>query len=580
MNRRLLLCAAGLVVVLIVGLLAAPAAAADTPELRYGFEEGKEYCYNVKITGEVTDRTSRYTGVLVFSAAKDGDSQFRLTSNSVLTAEHLDEKGQTVSLAASGPPMRHRGGPMWMGMSSRGTTFTRTGTVISTQSEEHLPFVLGLEHALIVEPLPEKPQASWGSETDIAVVERMSASPFFSRLRRFYTESQTMGKEAIKYAIVGQKDNIVRIKKTYSLQTRPDEGIVRFDMSGEGEFGFDAKRGVIQSLQMKYKIQVNEKNMALTIPVSVEYNLLSEAEMAARKQKQEEAMAAALEARKPKPLEPGEREALIAKLQSGNDADVRSAAERLAKAVPTAQKDDVARALIAVANSHATLTKKAVVQALAVWRVPEAEGVLISFLGDSDATFFSREAIAALAKFRTPAAAKAIAESMIKDHRRHEAAEALSAMGPIAEDATIPLLNDRDQWVRTDACRILGKIGGEKSLQALKHQLVDARDLSETHNLKRAIDTINQRGGKPPVMPEEKEEVAAEPVGPGSDAISRTWHDATHSFQVEAKLISMEGDKVTLLRSDGRTIALPLGKLCEEDQEFVKQHAKAENPFE
>ncbi len=571
MNPRFSDCTVGLVMGAVLGgLLVSPVFAAAPPELRYGFQADQEYCYNVTIVGEITDRTATHKGMLTYTCSEVTDSQFSLRMNGTLT-ETLT--GNSVPLM---PPRRRFGGPRWVFGQTGETTFKRTGALISARSENYLPFVLGLEEVLVVESLPEKPQASWTSETDIAVVERMATGPFFSR--RFQSETQTAGKEQIRYNIVGQKDDVVRVRKVYSLKTLPDEGIVRFDMSGEGEFEFDTKRGIIQSLKMKYNIKVNEKNLTLAVPVSLEYALLSEAELAERKQKLEEARAAAMEAKKPKPLEPGEREALIAKLQSGNSADIKSAAERLAKAIPTAQREDVAHALMAVANSGSTLTKKTTIQALGVWRIPEVEGVLIAALADRDSTFFAGDAITALAKFRSPAAAKAVADGMI-DNRR-EAAEALIAMGPIAEEYTIPLLNDRDQWVRTDACKVLGKIGGERSLQALKHQLVDARDLSETHNLKRAIDEITRRGGKPPVMPEEKEEVAAEPAGPASDAISRTWHDATRSFQVEAKLVSFSDGKVTLLRADGRTITLPLTKLCEEDQQFVRSHAKAENPFE
>ncbi len=573
MSHRLLHCTVGVVVgVFIFGLMAGPTAAADPPELRYGFEADQEYHYDVTIVGEITDRTATHKGMLIYKCGKVTDTQFSLATNGMLT-ESLT--GDSLPLM---PPRPRFGGPRWAFGQTGGTTFKRTGTMISTKSEEYLPFVLGLQEVLVVETLPAKPQPNWTTETDIAVVERMATGPFFSR--RFSSETQTAGKEQIEYSIVSQKDGVVRVRKVYSLKTLPNEGIVRFDMSGEGEFEFDTKRGIVQSLKMKYNINLNEKNLTLAIPVSLEYAVLSAEAMAERKEKIAEAMAAANKPKTLSPLEPGEREKLIAALKSGKDADVLAAAQRLAGATPTAQRDDVARALMAVVDSRNTSARKAVIQALGVWRIPEVERVMIAAVSGDRSAFVGRDALAVLAKFRTPAAAKVAAASLTNNFLRSAAGEALIAMGPIAEEYTLPLLNDRDHWVRSEACEVLGKIGGEKSLQALKHQLVEARDLSETHDLKQAIDAINRRGGQPPVMPEEKEEVAAEPVGPASDAVSRTWHDATRSFQVEAKLVGVEGEKVTLLRSDGRTIALPLAKLCEEDQQFVKKHAKAENPFE
>ena len=65
-----------------------------------------------------------------------------------------------------------------------------------------------------------------------------------------------------------------------------------------------------------------------------------------------------------------------------------------------------------------------------------------------------------LAKFRTPEAAAAAAAALASPHTRREAADALIDMGPVAEDVTIPFIKDRDQWISSDACRVVGEIGG------------------------------------------------------------------------------------------------------------------------
>ncbi len=81
---------------------------------------------------------------------------------------------------------------------------------------------------------------------------------------------------------------------------------------------------------------------------------------------------------------------------------------------------------------------------------------------------------------------------------------------------------------------------------------------------------------------EEDEEAAGEDAKSSAADTSamRTWHDATRSFAVEAKLLSCQDGKVTLQRKDGRKITLSLEKLCDEDQEFVKKQPKPTNPFE
>jgi hypothetical protein len=51
----------------------------------------------------------------------------------------------------------------------------------------------------------------------------------------------------------------------------------------------------------------------------------------------------------------------------------------------------------------------------------------------------------------------------------------------------------------------------------------------------------------------------------------RTWTDATGEFSVIAELVGVRGDKVVLRRQNGKQITVPLAKLSEKDQRFLKQ---------
>ncbi|MDZ7618573.1 MAG: HEAT repeat domain-containing protein, partial [Patescibacteria group bacterium] len=438
MSHRLLPSAVGVVAAILVsGLLAV---AAEPPELRYGFEKGRDYCYHVTIVGEVSDLTSTYRGVLAHKVVAADDSQFQFSSASELFPDHRNREGRLVvvlpHISPASPPSPSM--PMWLGGMPMGrlgaeyTGFSRKGKFIGSQSEQFLPFVLGLQHSLVVEPLPEKSEASWShEEAEVAVLKRMSGSSIFSHFAKFRAATNISGSETIQYNIVERKENVVRIKKVYSLKTPPDGDMVRFDMSGEGEFEFDVNRGLIQSLKMQYKILVNEKNMTLAIPVSVEYTVFSDAEMAERQQKQD-VVATPGGTGKPAVFEPGEREQLIAKLQSGNEADIVAAGHRLAQIAPTAEREDVVRALTVAGSGRSMLAWVGLVRALGVWRTPETEKLLIDALNDQRGMLFGGEILAALAKFRTPDAAKAVAKSMRSVHLRMAVPGALAAMGPVA----------------------------------------------------------------------------------------------------------------------------------------------------
>ena len=167
------------VVAVICGPLGASAEPVEAPELRYGFEADKDYLYEVKIVGEISSRKSTSKGILTYKAKKASDTQFELGASGMLS-EHWESTDDDHTMGPF-PPFGPRGmiGP-WAPRHGA-TTFSRSGTLISTKSDTHLPFVLGRRDALVVEPLSETPKASWTAEMDVAVVERMSVGPFFSR---------------------------------------------------------------------------------------------------------------------------------------------------------------------------------------------------------------------------------------------------------------------------------------------------------------------------------------------------------------------------------------------------------------
>ena len=119
--------------------------------------------------------------------------------------------------------------------------------------------------------------------------------------------------------MVGQDRDSIRIRKKYSLKTAPEQGVTHLDMSGNGELVFDRKLGAIKSEKMKYDVRVNESNVVITIPFSLDCRLLTDAEAAQQQKKEAEQLAqlkaeiaARVEADKPKPLAPGEKQALFA----------------------------------------------------------------------------------------------------------------------------------------------------------------------------------------------------------------------------------------------------------------------------
>jgi hypothetical protein len=61
-------------------------------------------------------------------------------------------------------------------------------------------------------------------------------------------------------------------------------------------------------------------------------------------------------------------------------------------------------------------------------------------------------------------------------------------------------------------------------------------------------------------------------------ASARTWTDSTGKHTLEAEFVEMKDGKVQLKKEDGKTITIPIEKLSDPDQEFVRSAASRDNP--
>lgn len=49
----------------------------------------------------------------------------------------------------------------------------------------------------------------------------------------------------------------------------------------------------------------------------------------------------------------------------------------------------------------------------------------------------------------------------------------------------------------------------------------------------------------------------------------RPWTDASGRYRIQARFVRVVGDYVELIKNDGKTISLPLGRLSKEDRDFA-----------
>jgi hypothetical protein len=465
------------------------AAEENVPALRYGFQAGKKYAYEVKIKAELEKYDETREGVLTFTVSSADDSQFVLKPSGNLPARIKPHPNEIViPRGFPFPTFIRPGGP-------EGISFNRRGEKIVSRELTQLPYLLGDMELLAIEEFPLEAKSSWEKQLELHVVERDFDGPF-PRLMfaaRLDGGTHTTAKEHINYDIVKREKDKVEISKKYSLRSIPEgDKPSRFEMTGEGQFTFDLSEGLITSLSMKYECRVNEKNVIRKVPIALTCRLLSAEELAQWQKKAEEARAAAAKAAEPKALDSRERARLLRDLRSADANRLRAAADRLAKAQVDNQPAEIAQALAALLDNSNEWVQRSAAKALVVWATPKVEDALIK-ASQAEDVFLRNPSIEALGKLKTAKAAQAVAAQMYQQSSRHDVSETLKAMGAVAEDATIALLSDRDMWVRGEACAVLGVIGGKKALEALRDFTQKKSAGYEQMQANKAIDEIEQR---------------------------------------------------------------------------------------
>ncbi len=104
------------------------------------------------------------------------------------------------------------------------------------------------------------------------------------------------------------------------------------------------------------------------------------------------------------------------------------------------------------------------------------------------------------------------------------------------------------------------KDGTEVKIKLKDLSKKDIAYLTENHYV---TDQTDESGATQPVTTDET-----------SQNDLREFTDLTGKFKVQARLLRVNGDKAVLEKSDGKEIEVPLEKLSEADQEYVKSKSK------
>lgn len=536
-------------------------------ELRYLWQPHQKFSYNITITVEENDKTTIFQGMAHYEVTSANAEQMKVTYRG-----GLPEQVKMKQVNRASGPFGGRGGfgpfgprgfggppspfsrPTFAGkvQTSNHIIMTPTGKVLTMEGDSHLPFLIGNVSLLPFEPLPKEDQKQWVVDSGVSISEenendrpgfgpRGSFGPFGS-FGNQESKSVQAATEVTRYNIESEKDNLVTVRKSYQL-TSPGGDEESFDMSGAGTWVFDKEEHVPHSLDLSAKLIMREGNSSTTYPITMKFQRVSASELAR------------MEAEAKRAADEAQRQAAEAKAR--------------AEAPLTGQEKQTALSALASSDSQRMLPALTMLETKSPLE-PDAEMVsaIANLLQHND-------------KNVAEAAAKALAKWSAEFKRKRDLNKAYEGPSPIGssdlevESSTPLYVGQLIQFQEHGSFWHAGRI---KQLQPNNKVTVEAlawgkpnRELTlARRSLQLAHPEVDQ-----PARPMTQETTSG-PVEIKSEL--RTWTDKTGRFRIEATFVSEESGSVKLLRKDGKPATIPLDKLSDSDQAFVRQMLD-ENPF-
>jgi hypothetical protein len=347
------------------------------------------FAYEVEITADRDDVTDTMKGVITYTVKGSEGGQLRVTYQGGTTRKKQQKAGQ--SSAGARPPFGPRfgrssfgrgpGGPRgprgpFAGTSFKGLTTTTNEITLKSQGEiqsltgdSQLPYLLGNLSIMVFEPLPEAYQTSWAVNSGVTITEeneRRTGPPFFARppFDRDDPSKQTGASETTSFTIESDDGNLVSTNKRYQL-TSPSTDGESFQISGSGKWVFNRSLAVSESLDFKQNLTVHDGNKTITVPMTIKYRRLSEAELAKHqeeKQKQREEqkqrLAEMQRKRGDKSLSDTDRQKILDDLKSGTTSRILRALQQLQRKSPTKSDPQIAAAVRALASHQNRLIQQ------------------------------------------------------------------------------------------------------------------------------------------------------------------------------------------------------------------------------
>jgi hypothetical protein len=469
-------------------VLSLQSSAAQPVALRYEWEAGARYGFEVEITADHGEEieTLKGTPIVEVTSVTDDGARIRLHNKDLTSVTTPKRQGRSPVRFPSIPRIPSAIGP---GFNGHELTLDVRGRVINQRGESQLPFVLGNLAQLLIEPLPADAVETW-TQSESTAIRITSEWPPRSPFRRDVDQERLNAEETTTFTLSEVGDDSVILRKEYRLETvEAVNGQPRMELSGSGELTFDRDRRMPSSLTYEAHFIVREDNTEVKYPITVKFRLLTDDELAEDDRRAAEQLAA-MKA----PPTGEQRETMLADLTAGDINRGRRALIEIQPKEPAADQPDaeLAAALAGWLGSDDQSLRHLAAQALEKWGTAEEIPELLAAL-DDDTQIVVNSAMRALGRLHATEAIETLVAKLADNQSRLAASEALKAMGADAEEPTLKALDDPEWTVRLEACRILEQIGTNKSVERLRTAGRDDENALIRQVSQQAADAIEAR---------------------------------------------------------------------------------------
>ena len=319
------------------------------------------------------------------------------------------------------------------------------------------------------------------------------------------TDSRFAAVQKTTYTADEPSRGTVVIRKRLEMKTLDDTGPhPAVELTGSGQTVFDLKEGVPQKVTFSGTLVIRQGGRTEQVPVTLACELITGGEpltgVAAPAPAAPAAPAPAVPAPAPTPAQIAE--SAKARLD-GLLADLRATPRDWGKCFQALQtlsmmqpvedrREEVAEVLDTHLAEKNYSARSSALRAVQFWGTRRNVPALLRLLRASESEAIRGRAMDVLGGLGDERAAAPIAQRLKDPADRASAARALRALGRAAEDPTIALLADPDPEVRDEACKVLGEIGGPKSIAALQATLAKG-SADSTRAAKAALEKLQKK---------------------------------------------------------------------------------------